>query len=346
MGVKLDAALKEINKKHGEEILTHGLSDFNYERIPFTSPRMNYCTYGGVPTGRITEFFGEEHGGKTTSALDIISNFQRMYPDKEVLYVDAENALDVRWAKTLGVDTDRIYLMQPKCGEKDSAEAIFDNILNLLDTGEVGLWVLDSIAALIPDSELKKDIEESSVGGISKPLTKFGRKVTGIMSKYECTGISINQERDVIGAMFPTKTTPGGRAWKHFCSVRMEFRKGKYIDDNGKEIPRSSSNPRGNIVEMAMVKNKTCPSDRRTGRYTLTYMNGIDYFKDLVETAIDLEIIEKKGAWYTIIDIETGEILKDKMQGDKQVFKELKENEDLLCRLEEMVENKIPVMQE
>lgn len=344
MGAGLDAALKEINKKHGEEILTHGLSDFNYERIPFTSPRMNYCTYGGIPTGRITEFFGEEHGGKTTSALDIVANFQQMYPDKEVLYVDSENALDTRWAKTLGVDTTRLYLLQPKCGEKDSAESIFDTMLKLLETGEVGLWVLDSIAALIPDSELKKDIEESSVGGISKSLTKFGRKVTGLMSKYECTGISINQERDVIGAMFPTKTTPGGRAWKHFCSVRMEFRKGKYIDENKKEIPKNSSNPYGNIVEMSMVKNKTCPPTRRTGRYTLTYRNGIDYLKDLLDTAVELEVIEKKGAWYTIIDTETGEILKDKLQGDKQVYKELESNKDLLVRLEELVDNKIAII--
>lgn len=341
MGAQLDSILKEVNKKHEEEIFTKGLPEYNYERIPFTSPRMNYCTFGGIPTGRITEFYGEEHGGKTTSALDIVANFQRMYPDKEVLYVDAENSLDTRWAKTLGVDTDKMYLLQPKCGEKDSAESVFNIMLQTLESGEVGLWVLDSIASLIPEAELKKDIEDVTVAGISKPLTKFGRKVTGLMSKYECTGISINQERDVINAMFPTKTTPGGHAWRHYCSVRMEFKKGSYIDENGKEIPKRSANPLGNIVEMSMTKNKTCPSSRRTGRYTLTYMNGIDYLKDLIEVAIELEIIEKKGAWHTIVDPTSGEILKDKLQGEKQVYEELRQNDELLAIVESLVEEAI-----
>lgn len=344
MASQLDSILREVNKKHNEDVFIKGLPEYNYERIPFTSPRMNYCTYGGIPTGRITEFYGEEHGGKTTSALDIVKNFQQMYPDREVLYVDSENTLDTRWARTLGVDTDRLYILQPKSSDSDSAEFVFNTMLKTIGTGEVGLWVLDSIPALIPKQELEKDIEDVQVAGVSKPLTKFARKVTGLMSKYECTGISINQERDVIGAMFPTKNTPGGHAWKHFCSVRIDFSHGKFIDENGKEVPKRTPNPLGNIVEVSMVKNKTCPPSRKSGSYTLTYRNGIDYFKDLIETAIFFEIIEKKGAWYTVVDTNSGEILKDKIQGETTMKKLLQEDDQLLALVETLVEEKITDM--
>ena len=136
MGLKLDEIVKNVNKNAKEEILTKGLSEFDYTRIPFTSPRMNYMTYGGIPVGKITEFFGEEHGGKTTTALDIVANFQNMFPDKEVLYVDAENTLDVEWARKIGVDVDNMYILQPK---SQSAEDIFQIIEEAVDSGEVGL---------------------------------------------------------------------------------------------------------------------------------------------------------------------------------------------------------------
>lgn len=341
MGSQLDSILKDVNKKHGENVFTHGLAEYNYERIPFTSPRMNYCTFGGIPTGRITEFYGEEHGGKTTSALDIVKNFQQLYPDREVLYVDSENTLDTRWARTLGVDTSKMYVLQPKSGENDSAEFVFNTMIEAVDSGEVGLWVLDSIPALIPQQELKKDIEDVTVAGIAKPLTKFGRKITGLMSKHECTGISINQERDVIGAMFPMKDTPGGHAWKHFCSVRIDFSHGSFLDENGKEVPKRTQNPSGNIVEISMVKNKTCPPSRKSGRYTLTYLDGIDYFKDLIDVCVEFGIIEKRGGWYTIVDTESGEILKEKIQGDKAVKDILKQDDTLLAMVEALVEEKI-----
>ena len=106
MGLKLDEIMKQANKRFKEEIITQGLSDFSYRRIPFTSPRMNYCTFGGIPIGKITEFYGEEHGGKTTTALDIVANYQKSGDDRDVLYIDAENTLDVEWAKKIGVDVD------------------------------------------------------------------------------------------------------------------------------------------------------------------------------------------------------------------------------------------------
>lgn len=335
MGAKLDAIIKEVNKKAKEEIISVGLSDYNYKRIPFTSPRMNYCTYGGLPVGKIIEFYGEEHGGKTTTALDIVSNYQMMPDAKEVLYVDAENTLDVEWARKLGVDIDRMYILQPK---SQSAEEIFDIICNAVDSGEVGLWILDSIGALMSQQELDKDIEEKTYGGISMPLTRFGKKIEMLMARYKCTGIGINQMRDVIGAMFPTQSTPGGKAWKHFCAVRMEFKRGKFLDEKGNELSRSADAPAGNIVMMSMSKNKTCPPNRRTGQYTINYEFGIDYLRDLIEVAIRYDIVKKSGAWFDLVNPETGEVInKEKIQGQANVYLYLEENEDALMQVEQAV---------
>ena len=335
MAERLDALHKEVNSKQKEKIFVKGLPEYDYERIPFTSPKMNYCTYGGIPVGKITEFFGEEHGGKTTSALDIVANFQNMYPDKEVLYVDAENTLDAMWARKIGVDLDRLYLVQP---QSQSAETLFQIILDAMDSGEVGLWVLDSIGALQSQQALDKDMDEKTYGGISQPLTKFGGEAEMKMKKYNCTGIGINQMRDDFNSSWGGQKTTGGNAWRHYCACRMEFKRGKYIDEKGNELTKSAASPAGNIVQMTMVKNKTCKPDRRTGSYTLNYEQGIDYFKDLVDTAILYDIIDKHGAWYSIIDTDTGQILQDKIQGQASLYEFLEENQDIQEKVEQLVE--------
>lgn len=336
MGLKLDELVKEINKEAKETIITNGLSDYNYRRIPFTSPRMNYCTFGGLPIGKVTEFYGEEHGGKTTSALDIVANYQIMPDARDVLYIDAENTLDIEWARKIGVDVDKMYILQPK---SQSAEQIFEIICNAIETGEVGLWVLDSIGVLMSAQELEKSLEEKTYGGIAKALTLFGKKVEMLMQRHQCTGIGINQIREDLNSTWGGITTPGGKAWKHLCAVRLQFSRGKFIDENGKELTRGAENPAGNIVLMSMTKNKTCPPTRRTGFYTLNYEIGIDYLKDLVDVAIKYGIVEKRGAWFTIIDTETGEVLKDKIQGQSNVYKFLDTDKGVLERVEQLVEN-------
>lgn len=334
MGLKLDEIMKQANKRFKEEIITQGLSDFSYRRIPFTSPRMNYCTFGGIPIGKITEFYGEEHGGKTTTALDIVANYQKSGDTRDVLYIDAENTLDVEWAKKIGVDVDRMYILQPK---SQSAEEIFQIICDSVDTGEVGLWVLDSIGVLMSAQELEKTMEDKTYGGIAKPLTLFGKRIEMLMQRHKCTGIGINQERQDMNSMYGGMTTPGGKGWKHICAVRMRFARGKFIDEKGNELTRSAENPVGNIVMMSMTKNKTCPATRRTGFYTLNYETGIDYLRDLIEVAIKYNIIKKSGAWFDIVDIETGEILEGKIHGQAAVTTFLKEHEDILTRVEELV---------
>lgn len=335
MGLKLDEIVKNVNKQQKEEIITKGLGAFSYQRIPFTSPRMNYCTFGGIPIGKITEFYGEEHGGKTTTALDIVANYQHMPDARDVLYVDAENTLDVEWAQKIGVNVDALYILQPK---SQSAEEIFQIVCDSVDTGEVGLWVIDSLGALMSGQEVEKSLEDKTYGGIAKPLTLFSKKVEMLMKRHNCTGIGINQVREDLNSSWGGLTTPGGKGWKHFCAVRMQFSRGKFVDAKGNELTRSAESPAGNIVMMSMTKNKTCPPTRRTGFYTLNYETGIDYLKDLVDVAIKYGIVDKHGAWFDIIDIETGEVLNGKIQGQANVYAELESEDLLLKRVEQLVD--------
>ena len=349
MGSKMDALIKEMNKKAKEEIVTVGLSEYDYERIPFTSPRMNYCTYGGLPVGKIIEFYGEEHGGKTTTALDIVSNFQYMerekakedsnYETRKVLYADCENTLDTEWAMTLGVDVDDMIILRPIA---QSAEQIFQFIIDAVETDEIGLWVIDSLGVMLSQQELEKAVEDKTYGGISMALTRFCKEAEMLMHKHKCTGIGINQQRAKMNSPYGGMDTPGGKAWKFVCSVRLEFSRGRFFDENGTELPRGAESPVGNYVMMSMIKNKTCPPDRRTGFYTLRYATGIDFLSDLIEVAIKYGIINKAGAWFTIINTETGELLcPDKIQGQSHVYDLLMEDKELCSTVAELVDAKM-----
>ena len=338
MGALIDEIINKVNKEAKEEIITNGLPSYSYTRIPFTSPRMNYITYGGLPLGRLVEFFGEEGGGKTTTALDVVANFQNMYPDKVVLYVDAENTLDTEWALKIGVDIESIKLFQPKT---ESAEQIFELIKQMTLTGELGLWVLDSVPTLTSEKDLEKDLtDDARVGGISGILTRFCREIVGACAKNDCMGIFINQIRDKIDSRIPGQiNTPGGRALKHYCSNRIQFSKGSYVDENGKAISRSSGEPNSQKIMVNMVKTKSCRPKRHIGQCTLSYESGIDYLTDLVDMAIQYDIIDKSGSWFTGVDIETGEILMKKIQGQNNVNKFLDEHVDVMERIEELVNN-------
>lgn len=338
MGQKLDEIMKNVNKKFGEEIMSHGIGDFSYRKISFTSPRMNYCTYGGVPIGKLTEFFGEEHGGKTTTALDVVANYQKSDDSRAVLYVDAENRLDVEWATKLGVAVPELIILQPK---GQSAEDIFQIIEDAVDSGEIGLWVLDSVGALASEMELddKRTYQDKVYGGVSLPLTRFCKKITMFMHRYDCTGIIINQIRENLNSPYGGVTTPGGKALKHFATCRFQFARGKYTDEKGNELNKSATEPAGNIILMSMIKNTTCPPTRRTGQYSLNYEEGIDYIKDLIEVAVRMDVIQRHGAWFDIVDIETGEIIRGKLQGQAAVREFLQENEEVLMQVEKLVDD-------
>ena len=201
------------------------------------------------------------------------------------------------------------------------------------------MWVLDSIGALMSSQELEKTLEDKTYGGIAKALTLFGKKVEMLMQRHKCTGIGINQIREDLNSTWGGISTPGGKAWKHFCAVRMQFSRGKFIDEKGKELTRSAESPVGNIVMMSMTKNKTCPPTRRTGFYTINYETGIDYLRDLIEVAIKYDIVRQSGAWFDIIDPTSGEIIEGKIHGQSAVNEFLTTNRDVLERVENLIEN-------
>lgn len=335
---RLEDVLKDVNKKFKSDVCKQGLSFDNVRRIPFSSPRMNYMTYGGIPVGRIVEFAGEEGGGKTTTALDLVASAQRLFPDKQVLYVDVERTLDAEWAQKLGVDIDSLILFSP---EEQTAEEIFEATKSIVDTGDISLCVLDSLAAMVSAQAYSKTIEDRTYGGISMALTLFSKEMIPICARTGCTLIGINQVREDMNSMYGGTTTTGGRAWRHNCSVRMSFQKSDYIDDKNNSIPRNSENPAGNLVKVALVKSKVCKLDRKVGFYTLKYLTGIDYTSDIVDLAIKCGIVNAAGAWFSIMDedgkvaLNEGEALK--FQGKAKLHQFLEENEDWKDELNDRV---------
>ena len=360
---KLDTLVAQINKEWKEDIAARGIKRVSTNKIPFTSPRLNYMLYGGLPRGRIVEFAGEENGGKTTTALDVCKNaqilFQQEYDEelsntkdekrkaylesrgvKRVVYADCENTLDEDWATKIGVNVDDMYILKP---QSQSAEDIFQMLLDMIQTDEVGLCIIDSLGVMLSQQAYDKDMTEKTYGGISMALTLFSKKAELLCNKYDCLLIGINQMRDDMNSMYGGRTTTGGKAWKHNCSIRLMFAKGDFIDAQGNRLNRSCDEPAGNKVMVSIAKTKVDKPDRKTGFYTLMYDYGIDEIADLIEVAMKYGIINKAGAWFNFVDIETGEVVTDeegkeiKIQGLSGVVDFIKNDEVMLEELREQV---------
>lgn len=367
---KLDIIIKEINKKHKETIISKGIIKKESEKIPFSSPRANYMFYGGIPRGRLIEFAGEEQGGKTTTAIDIVANAQKLFKKeydeylqyfenkekltreeqsefeelkigspKRILYADCENTFDEEWAKLIGVNVDDIILLKPM---SQTAEQIFDAILDMIETGELGLVIIDSLGVMLSAQAYEKTMEEKTYGGISMALTLFSKKAEMLCAKTNCTIIGINQVRENMNSPYGGVITTGGRAWRHNCSIRVMFSKGAFIDERGNELKRSAENPQGNLVMMNIVKTKVFKPDRRVGFYTLKYYTGIDKIADTIDMAIEYGIINQAGSWFTFTDAGTGELLKKdeeilKIQGKQNVTEYLKADEQIYNYINEKV---------
>ena len=360
---KLDVLIKDFNKQYKEEIAARGIARIQVARIPFSSPRANYMLYGGLPRGRIVEFAGEENGGKTTSALDAVASAQKLFKEewqqeiddleaiekrkkeqdarltylksrgpKQAVYLDCENTLDEDWAMLLGVNVNEMMVIKPM---SQTAEQLFEMVLQIIETDEAGIVIIDSLGVMLSAQAYEKSMEEKTYGGIAAPLTLFSKKAELLCIKYNCTLIGINQMREDMKSTYGGMTTTGGKGWKHNCSLRLMFQKGSFIDESCNEIKRSSESPAGNLVSINIAKTKICKPDRRIGFYTLNYTYGIDVLNDTVELAIKYGIINKAGAWFTFVDIETGEFITDdedeiiKLQGKANVLEYLQENEHL-----------------
>lgn len=330
----LESTLKELNKKMSTGTIQIGVDFREVQKIPFSSCRLNYMTYGGIPVGRIAEFYGSDGSGKTTTAIDVAKNAQIMFPEKKVLFVDIEHTFDSYWATKLGLNCDDIIYLDP---DSMGAEEVFNIIIDLIDSGEISLCILDSLGAMVSMQANEKNIGERTYGGISMALTEFSKKITPVLARTNCAFIGINQVRDDMNSMYGGTTTTGGRAWRHSCSTRLEFRKGNFIDEKGNNLSRSCENPVGNIVNVALVKSKVCRPDRKVGFYTLNYLHGIDYISDAADVAIKLGLINQAGAWFSIVDIETGEII-EKFQGKPKLLEYLRNDESVYNELSGKIE--------
>lgn len=385
---KLDIAIQTLNRKYKAELVQKGVGMVYVEKIPFSSPRLNYMTYGGIPIGKSTELFGPEGGGKTTTAIDIVGNAQRLaYRNwkerieslqtahkelteknnktdqkriasvaeeieeltekgpRKVVYVDSENTLDSDWAELNGVDLEEMYLIRP---QDHTAEQVFQMILDLVGSGEILCIVLDSIPSLVSQKLYDKTLEEKTYAGISDAASEFSRKISPLISKHHTAYVQINQIRDNLKNPFDIYHVPGGRALKHLHALRLYFAKGKFIDDDNEELTnKNATEPFGNIVDIAMIKTKVCKPDRRIGFYTLKYETGIDVLADTIDMAIKYNFLVQSSSWFSLINSETGELLKDaedkdlKFQGKPKLLAFLRDEVEIFDELYEAVNEKI-----
>lgn len=306
---EIDSLIAEVNKKYKTQIIRKASDLKSVEFIPYTSPQMNYITRGGVPVGRMVELVGLPQSGKTTTALDVLANFQRKYPESFAVYLDAENTLDKEWGEILGVDWSRVILIQP---ESEYGEDLLDMLLDYIRSGKVGLVVLDSAPFIVPKGVAEKGLDEKSYGGNSALMKSFCDKVIPLCKKYECTFLMLNQLRENIGNPYKPFKIPCGTALTHACSEILWFTKGSLLDEKYKEVSSNYASPIGNLVSVKMEKNKVTRNDRRLGAYTLNYERGVDALKDTLDLGLTLGIIVQAGAWYKIISRDGKEV---KLQG-------------------------------
>ena len=339
--MSLQDVLGKINKEFKKELAIQGIGELKVKRIPFTSPRLNYETYGGIPRGRITMFAGKESSGKSTTALDIVKNaqilFQQEWQDElaecnnfieenaskksykaqvdekkdrvkyltlrgplKVVYFDAEGTIDGDWAKRLGVDVENIWLVRL---HTQTAEQFLDQVMRVIrDTDDVGLVIIDSMAVLVPQLTHGESFEQKAMGGNAKVLTDFVNEACPVLGEKDIACVAIQQARDDFKNPYADFAIPGGNGLKLACSLIMTFQKGKYLDAAGQEQKNSFETPQGNIIWARIQKTKICKPDRRCGFYTLSYDYGVDVVADIIPMAIDLDVIEKAGAWFKIKD--------------------------------------------
>ena len=282
----LDDAISQIEKKFGKGSVMR-LGDrtaVDVDVIPSGSLTLDKALgIGGYPKGRIIEIYGPESSGKTTLTLHAISQAQKQ--GGKAAFIDAEHAIDPVYAKNLGVDIDELILSQP-----DSGEQALEIAEMLVRSGVIDLIVIDSVAALVPQVELDGEMGDAAVGLQARLMSKALRKLSGVMNKTNCTVIFINQLREKIGVMYGNpETTTGGRALKFYSSVRVEIRRSEQIKQNGEII--------GNKANIKVVKNKVAPPFKTT-QVDIIYGKGISRDGEILDLAVEGDIVEKSGAWY------------------------------------------------
>lgn len=315
----LDAAIGKIEKDFGKgAIMKLGESgvNMNVETIPTGSLSLDIALgLGGIPKGRIVEVYGPESSGKTTVALHMVAEVQKI--GGIAGFIDAEHALDPAYAKNIGVDIDNLYISQP-----DNGEQALEITETMVRSGAVDIIIVDSVAALVPKAEIDGDMGDSHVGLQARLMSQALRKLTAVISKSNCIVIFINQLREKVGVMFGSpETTTGGRALKFYSSIRLDVRRIEALKQSGEVV--------GNRTRIKVVKNKIAPPFKEA-EFDIMFGQGISKEGDVLDLAANLGIVNKSGAWYAYNDAKIG-------QGRENAKTYLKENQEILAEIEEKV---------
>ncbi len=367
--------IKSCEKEWACPELMESVNKVGGKKIPFSSPSLNYVTYGGIPRAALTVFHGVPGGGKSTTAIDLCKNaldlFLTEYSEevmkleeniaagkkeakialsdlkdrgpKKVLYIDLEHSFDRKWGSILGITNKDIDIMQPP---NVKAEAILQKLLEMVSTGEMGLIVLDSVPSLVTGAELDKKIGERTVASLASVMTEFCRKVTQLLTRYDCTLLLINQVRVNLNNPY-IEQTPGGEAIKFYASLILSFRLGAPVDFLGNELAMKAENPAGYKITVSVKKQKSAPFDRKLGEYYLLAQSGLRVDFEYGNLAIDkYGIIIKNKGWFTICDPETKEPLEVdgnlvKVNGQVKVYDYLQSNPDYYEKLCNFITNDI-----
>ncbi len=319
----LEQVLSQIEKQYGKGSimkLGSGAADTNIEVLPTGCLSLDIALgVGGVPRGRIVEIYGPESSGKTTVALHVIAETQKK--GGIAAFIDAEHALDPAYASKLGVNLDDLYVSQP-----DTGEQALDITESLVRSGAVDIVVIDSVAALTPKAEIEGDMGDQHVGLQARLMSQALRKLTGITNKSKTCVIFINQLREKVGIMFGNpETTPGGKALKFYATIRIDVRKADALKD--------SDGLFGNRAKAKIVKNKVAPPFK-TAEFDIIYGEGISQEGCILDMAVELDIVEKSGAWFSYNG--------DKFaQGREKAKDYLKENVDIKNEIESKIREKI-----
>jgi len=312
----LDMAIKQIDKTFGKGTLMR-LGDKEFEPIESISTGSlgldMALGIGGIPQGRVIEIYGPESSGKTTLALQTIASGQKK--GMICAFIDAEHALDVAYAKNLGVDTDNLFVSQPDFGEQ-----AFDVLETLARSGAVDLIIVDSVAALTPKTEIEGDMGDTHVGLQARLMSQALRKLTAILHKTNTTVIFINQIRMKIGTMGygSPETTTGGNALKFYCSIRIDVRRIATLKQGESSI--------GNRVKAKVVKNKVAPPFRQA-EFDIMFGEGISFVGELIDYGVKMDIIDKSGAWFSYGTEKLG-------QGKENAKITIKENPEMMAEIE------------
>ena len=318
----LDAAISKIEKDYGKGSVMK-LGDkgaMDVETIPTGSISLDKALgVGGIPKGRIIEIYGPEASGKTTLALHIVAEVQKA--GGIAGFIDAEHALDPKYAKDIGVDVDNLYISQPDYGEQG-----LEICETMVRSGAIDIIVVDSVAALVPKHEIEGEMGEATVGAQARLMSQALRKLTAVANKTGCSIIFINQLREKIGVFYgPSETTTGGRALKFYASVRIDIRRIESLKQSGEVI--------GNRVRAKVVKNKVAPPFREA-EFDIIFGEGISAVGDILDQAVEFGIIGKSGAWYSYNGEKIG-------QGRENTKTYLKSNPEFFARIDTMVRDRM-----